>query len=236
MLTSQLEAVEAVEAISLSPTLVVENDRAMQERLHYVLSMLGCDEPQIAWTDDDAAAMQLFESQRFGVALIDIGLPDGRGIELIEWLQVHHPQVPCVAISASSRTTEEVIFSALRAGAAAYLLKERDDLELSIALRSIEQGGALIDAAIARRILAWYSAHAEHSSDLPAMPEAMLTLRERNLLELAVQGLTHRDIAETLSTPRLAVERRTRNIYRKLAFGSRAGLSHGTANGAILLR
>ena len=222
---------EAVEVISLSPTLVVENDRAMQERLHYVLSMLGCDEPQIAWTDDDATAMQLFESQRFGVALVDIGLPDGRGIELIEWLQAHHPKVSAVAISASSRT-EETIFSALRAGAVAYLLKERDDLELSIALRSIEQGGALIDAAIARRVLAW---HADHASDLLSMPDAVLTLRERNMLELVVQGLTHRDIAETLSTPRLAVERRTRNIYGKLARGSRAGSAHQAVSGTILL-
>ena len=223
---------EAVEVISLSPTLVVENDRAMQERLHYVLSMLGCDEPQIAWTDDDATAMQLFESQRFGVALVDIGLPDGRGIELIEWLQAHHPKVSAVAISASSRT-EETIFSALRAGAVAYLLKERDDLELSIALRSIEQGGALIDAAIARRVLAW---HADHASDLLSMPDAVLTLRERNMLELVVQGLTHRDIAETLSTPRLAVERRTRNIYGKLARGSRAGSAYQAVSGTILLR
>jgi DNA-binding NarL/FixJ family response regulator len=222
---------EAIEAISLSPTLVVENDRAMQERLHYVLSMLGCDEPQIAWTDDDATAMQLLESQRFGVALVDIGLPDGRGIELIEWLQTHHPQVSAVAISDSLRTGE-TIFSALRAGAAAYLLKVCDDLELSIALRSIEQGGALIDAAIARRILAW---HADHASDLLSMPEVMLTLRERNMLELVVQGMSHRDIAETLSTPRLAVERRTRDIYRKLAFGSRAEAAH-TVNGTILLR
>ena len=87
---------EAVEAISLSPTLVVENDRAMQERLHYVLSMLGCDEPQIAWTDDDAAAMQLLGSQRFGVALVDIGLPDGSGVELIGWIQATHPKVPAV--------------------------------------------------------------------------------------------------------------------------------------------
>ena len=223
---------EAVEAISLSPPLVVENDRAMQERLHYVLSMLGCDEPEIAWTDDDAAAMQLLESQRFGVALVDIGLPDGRGIELIEWLRVHHPQVPAVAISASPRT-EEVIFSALRAGAVAYLLKERDDLELSIGLRSIEQGGAPIDAGIARRVLAWY---AEHAGDLRSTPEAMLTLRERNMLELVVQGMTHRDIAETLSTPRLAVERRTRNIYKKLALGARAGSEYPLRSAAAQLR
>jgi len=223
---------EAVEAISLSPPLVVENDRAMQERLHYVLSMLGCDEPEIAWTDDDAAAMQLLESQRFGVALVDIGLPDGRGIELIEWLRVHQPQVPAVAISASART-EEAIFSALRAGAVAYLLKERDDLELSIGLRSIEQGGAPINAGIARRVLAW---HAQHASDLRSMPEAVLTLRERNMLELVVQGMTHRDIAETLSTPRLAVERRTRNIYKKLALGARAASAHPLRSASVQLR
>ena len=223
---------EAVEAISLSPPLVVENDRAMQERLHYVLSMLGCDEPEIAWTDDDAVAMKLLESQRFGVALVDIGLPDGRGIELIEWLRVHHPQVPAVAISAWPRT-EETIFSALRAGAVAYLLKERDDLELSIGLRSIEQGGAPIDAGIARRVLAWY---AQHASDLRSKPEATLTLRERNMLELVVQGMTHRDIAETLSTPRLLVERRTRNIYKKLALGARAASPQPLRSASVQLR
>jgi DNA-binding NarL/FixJ family response regulator len=115
----------------------------------------------------------------------------------------------------------------------AYLLKERDDLELSIGLRSIEQGGAPIDAGIARRVLAWYT---EHAGDLRSAPEAMLTPRERNMLELVVQGMTHRDIAETLSTPRLAVERRTRNIYKKLALGARAGSAYLLRNAAVELR
>ncbi|QGW83418.1 response regulator transcription factor [Variovorax paradoxus] len=212
---------EAVEAVSLSPTLVVENDPSMQERFRYILSTLGCDEPQIVWTENGETAMQLLESQRFGVVLVDIGLPDGSGIELIEWLQAHQPQVPAVAVSATR--SDESIFSALRAGAVAYLLKERDDLELSIALRSIEQGGAPIDAAIARRILAWDS---NHAADSPAEPDTTLSLRERKMLELVVQGRSYSDIAETLSAPRLAVECRTRAIYRKLALGSRAETAH----------
>lgn len=219
MSTSYLEAVEAV---SLSPTLVVENDPSMQERFRYILSTLGCDEPQIVWTENGETAMQLLENQRFGVVLVDIGLPDGSGVELIDWLQAHRPQVPAVAVSA--QRTDETIFSALRAGAVAYLLKERDDLELSIGLRSIEQGGAPIDAAIARRILAWDSGHA---ADSPAEPDTALSLRERKMLELVVQGRSHSDIAETLSAPRLAVECRTRGIYRKLAFSSRAEAAHG---------
>lgn len=219
MSTSYLEAVEAV---SLSPTLVVENDPSMQERFRYILSTLGCDEPQIVWTENGETAMQLLENQRFGVVLVDIGLPDGSGVELIDWLQAHSPQVPAVAVSA--QRTDETIFSALRAGAVAYLLKERDDLELSIGLRSIEQGGAPIDAAIARRILAWDSGHA---ADSPAEPDTALSLRERKMLELVVQGRSHSDIAETLSAPRLAVECRTRGIYRKLASSSRAEAAHG---------
>jgi len=208
---------EAVEAVSLSPTLVVENDPSMQERFRYILSTLGCDEPQIVWTESGETAMQLLESQRFGVALVDIGLPDGSGIELIDWLQAHQPKVPAVAVSA--KRTDETIFSALRAGAVAYLLKERDDLELSIGLRSIEQGGAPIDAAIARRILAWDSSHAADS-------DTTLSLRERKMLELVVQGRSYSDIAETLSAPKLALERRTKGIYRKLALGSRAETAH----------
>ena len=212
---------EAVEAVSLSPTLVVENDPSMQERFRYILSTLGCDEPQIVWTENGETAMQLLESQRFGVVLVDIGLPDGSGVDLIDWLQAHQPQVPAVAVSA--KRTDETIFSALRAGAVAYLLKERDDLELSIGLRSIEQGGAPIDAAIARRILAWDSGHA---ADSPADPDTTLSLRERKMLELVVQGRSYSDIAETLSAPRLALECRTRGNYRKLALGSRAETAH----------
>ncbi|PIF74026.1 LuxR family two component transcriptional regulator [Variovorax sp. 54] len=213
---------EDVEAVSLSPALVVEDDPAMRERLAYVLSTLGCDEPQIAWADSVAAARSLLEQQHFGVALVDIGLPDGSGVDLIEWMHVHHRLVPAVVISAWR--TEAVIFAALRAGAIGYLLKERDDLELSIALRSIEQGGAPIDPAIARRILGWVASQlpaAPPPSDDPAPAPVALTPRERKILELVSQGMSNRDMAEALSISRLTVECHTKNIYRKLAVNSR---------------
>ncbi|WP_431129633.1 response regulator [Variovorax paradoxus] len=215
---------EVVEAVSLSPSLVVEDDPAMRERLGRVLSMLGCDEPQIAWADSIATAKNMLEAQSFGIALVDIGLPDGSGVELIGWMQATHPKVPAVVISAWR--TEEIIFAALRAGAIGYLLKERDDLELSIALRSIEQGGAPIDPAIARHILGWLAAQqpslpAVVAADAPAPLPVALTPRERKILELVAQGLSNRDMAESLSISRLTVECHTKNIYRKLAVTSR---------------
>lgn len=215
---------EAVEAVSLSPSLVVEDDPAMRERLGRVLSMLGCDGPQIAWADSIATAKNMLDAQSFGIALVDIGLPDGSGVELIGWMQAAHPKVPAVVISAWR--TEETIFAALRAGAIGYLLKERDDLELSIALRSIEQGGAPIDPAIARHILGWLAARqpslpAVAAADAPAPLPVALTPRERKILELVAQGLSNRDMAESLSISRLTVECHTKNIYRKLAVTSR---------------
>ncbi|RIX76346.1 response regulator transcription factor [Acidovorax cavernicola] len=231
---------EDVEAVSLSPALVVEDDPAMRERLAYVLSTLGCDEPQIAWADSVAAARSLLEQQHFGVALVDIGLPDGSGVDLIDWMHAHHQRVPAVVISAWR--TEAVIFAALRAGAIGYLLKERDDLELSIALRSIEQGGAPIDPAIARRILGWVAsqlpsppgslAPPDDPTLTPALTPVTLTPRERNILDLVSQGMSNRDMAEALSISRLTVECHTKNIYRKLAVNSRTeavyqGRKHG---------
>lgn len=218
---------EDAEPVSLSPTLIVEDDPAMQERLRYVLSTLGCDENRISVTDSVAGARQLLDEHDYGLVLVDIGLPDGSGVELIGWLQAHRPAIPAVVISAWR--TEEIIFAALRAGAIGYLLKERDDVELGIALRSIEQGGAPIDPSIARHILAWLAAH-QPPADAPAPPTgnataadapAALTRRERKILELVSQGLSNRDMAESLSISRLTVECHTKNIYRKLAVSSR---------------
>lgn len=140
----------------------------------------------------------------------------------------------------SAYRTEETIFAALRAGAIGYLLKERDDLELGIALRSIAQGGAPIDPAIARRILGWLTlqpsalpaalpvpamtADTQPGELLPASAgasSALLSRREHRILELVSQGLSNRDMAEMLSISRLTVECHTKNIYRKLAVGSR---------------
>ena len=225
---------EHAEPVSLSPTLIVEDEPAMQERLRHVLSTLGCDESRISVTDSVAGARQLLGEQGYGLVLVDIGLPDGSGVELIGWLQTHHPGVPAVVISAWR--TEEIIFAALRAGAIGYLLKERDDIELGIALRSIEQGGAPIDPSFARHILAWLASHqppaAEAAVQASGEAPAALTRREREILELVSQGLSNRDMAESLSISRLTVECHTKNIYRKLAVSSRTeavfeGRRHG---------
>ncbi|MDM0085072.1 response regulator transcription factor [Variovorax sp. J31P179] len=233
MTSAAFASIEAVHPVALSPTLIVEDDPAMRERLRFVLAGIGVDARQIAIADSVGAARELLGKQPFGIALVDIGLPDGSGVDLIAWLQHRHPDVSAVVISAWR--TDETIFAALRAGAIGYLLKEREDAELGVALRSIEQGGASIDPSIARRILSWVTAQpgspqpeavppseAGRAADpVPTSLTAALSPRERKILELVSQGLSNRDMAELLSISRLTVECHTKNIYRKLAVNSR---------------
>jgi len=217
---------EAVLTVSLSPALVVEDDPVMQRRLCRVLAAAGCAIEHVAIAESVADARRLLAERSFGVALVDIGLPDGSGIDLVGELQTRHPLLPAVVISAFR--ADDIILAALRAGAIGYLLKERDDIELELALRSIAQGGAPIDPAIARGILALLTrpqpaapATAMAPAGQTATPAAALSRRETNILELVAQGLSNREMAETLSISRLTVECHTKNIYRKLAVNSR---------------
>lgn len=213
---------EEMDPVRLSPALVVDDEDAMQRRLGAVLESVGCPAAQISRAHSVAQARDHIADRRFGVVLVDIGLPDGSGTELIAWMRTHRPQVPAVVVSAWR--TEEVIVGALRAGAIGYLLKERDDVELALALRSIERGGAPIDPFIARRILALLppaAPAAPAAAPADSAPAPTLSGREKEILRLVAQGLSNREMAEMLSISRHTVECHTKNIYRKLVVGSR---------------
>lgn len=213
---------EVIEPVRLSPALVVDDEPAVRRRLAGVLEGIGCRPDEIATADNVARARDRVSERRFGVVLVDIGLPDGSGVEFIGWMRQHQPHIPAVVISAWR--TEDVIVSALRAGAIGYLLKERDDLELTLALRSIERGGAPIDPFVARRIMGLLAAPAQNDGR-PAAPQdeapPALSPREREILRLVAQGLSNREMAELLSISKLTVECHTKNIYRKLVVNSR---------------
>ncbi len=154
------------------------------------------------------------------MALVDLGLPDGNGIEMIGWLRARDETLPVLVISAWS--TEEMILGALRAGASGYVLKERDDLEIAMSLKSVLKGGAPIDPFIARRILGLIGegsrlqpvAHAE------ALNEP-LSDRELDILTRVAQGMSNREIAEALTISKWTVGTHVKRVYRKLAVNSR---------------
>jgi DNA-binding NarL/FixJ family response regulator len=209
-----------------SPLLIVEDEPVMQMRLRHILQTLGYVDEALFFAGSIAAAQALLIDEAFAMALIDVGLPDGNGIDLIQDLHGRDNALPILVISAWR--SEQVIVGALQAGATGYLLKERDDMEIALSIRSALRGGAPIDPFIAKRILALIGQAASDdrrdvvaAAPLPVPLNTPLSPREIQILGFVGKGLTNREIAGLLTLSKLTVECHIKNIYKKLAVGSR---------------
>ena len=210
----------AIESILPVPVLVVEDEPLLQQRLCAVLMQLGYAQDALLMAASLAEARACLAVQPVALALVDLQLPDGNGRELIEQLRADDPGLGILVVSAWS--SEDAILGALRAGATGYVLKERDDIEVSLSIRSVLRGGAPIDPFIARRILELLpvltvAVPAAQRQD----PGEPLSERERQILQLVAEGLGNREIAEKLFLSRYTVECHVKHIYRKLAVSSR---------------
>jgi DNA-binding NarL/FixJ family response regulator len=205
------------------PLLIVEDEPLMQSRLRAILVSLGYAEDALLSAGSIAEARTVRSSQPCAIALIDIGLPDGTGIDLIREWHEYYPALPILVISAWS--TGSIIVAALQAGATGYLLKERDDIEIALSIRSALRGGAPIDPFVARHILDITAANTSLAGSSATSPAAgshtRLSPREIEILDLVNKGLTNREISVLLSLSKLTVECHIKNIYKKLAVHSR---------------
>jgi DNA-binding NarL/FixJ family response regulator len=211
---SMLVRTLAADLVLPAPVLLVEDDPLVCRRLKTLLLQLGYQADALAFADSLAQARAWLADQPVALALVDLGLPDGSGVDLIAELHAADPGLPVLVVSAWS--TQDAILASLRAGAVGYVLKERDDMEIALALRSVLRGGAPIDPFMARRII----------EELPSRSPMQagnggLSQREGEILRLVADGLSNRDIAARLFLSRYTVECHIKHIYRKLAVSSR---------------
>lgn len=211
-----------LETILPAPVLIVEDESLIQERLKNILTELGYSKDMLIFAKNLQQAFVEIEQQPISLALVDLGLPDGNGIELIEKLRTLDNNAMILVISAWS--TQESLFSAIKAGATGYVLKERDDAEVLLSIRSILRGGAPIDPFIAQEILKQISAAvlpAAHDQKILDADMELLTNRETEILNLVAQGMSNREIAEQLFVSKYTVESHIKHIYRKLSVTKR---------------
>ncbi|AJC17280.1 response regulator transcription factor [Pandoraea sputorum] len=222
-----------IEPVLPGPLLLVEDDPSMQIRMRAILHSLGYTDDAVQVAGSLAQARAVLADEPFALILIDVGLPDGSGIDLIGELHARDPALPILVISAWS--TEQIIVGALQRGATGYLLKEREDTEIALSIRSALRGGAPIDPFVARHILGLV-ALAPGVSGTPVPPSgtgsglaaarmsdvpSALSPREVEILGLVAKGMTNREIAALLSISSLTVACHIKNIYKKLAVNSR---------------
>lgn len=157
-----------------------------------------------------AEARQLLATDSWDVLLLDLGLPDGSGIEIVREFAGRIPQIIITTIF----DDDEHLFEALRAGASGYLLKDEPPETLVELLRGIGDGRPPLSASIARRMLNFFR---------PAAPAPTpLSPRETDVLTLVARGYTVRDVASTLNMSYNTAAGHLKSIYNKLSVNSRA--------------
>ena len=154
------------------------------------------------------------------ILLVDLGLPDGSGIDIIK--AINEQNLDCEAMVISGFQDEHRVFSALEAGAKGYILKHDKSQKITDAIINMMDGGAPISPVIARLMLRKFQAPLQHEHGLP---EA-LTRRQKDILKLVSQGFSSREIAEKLDIRYYTVTTHIKNIYNKLQVNSRTEALH----------
>ena len=198
------------------PVLILEDDALVQSRLKEIMIELGYEESMLIFASSLKSAYQRFDEHLISFAMVDLGLPDGSGISLIEKIREQDAGLPILVISAWS--TEDMILQAILAGATGYVLKERDDFEIALSIRSLLRGGAPIDPFIAQKILAQLGVK---KISIAGTEQSILTERELEILNWVAQGLSNKEIALRLNISRYTIESHIKHIYRKLSVTTR---------------
>ena len=148
------------------------------------------------------------------VALLDGRLPDGSGIDVCRDVRSSNPNIRCVILT--SFDDDEALFSAIMAGASGYLLKEVGGSNLVAGIRQVAAGHSLIDPAVTQKLLDRLRNPVKESSKLD-----QLTPREREILDLITDGLTNRQIGDTLFLAEKTVKNYVSILLTKLGMQRR---------------
>jgi DNA-binding NarL/FixJ family response regulator len=148
------------------------------------------------------------------VALLDVRLPDGSGIDVCRETLEKHPDIRCVMLTAYD--DDEAIYAAVIAGASGYVLKDVQGTGLVDAVRRVAAGHSLLDPSLRRRVSRRMR---DRASGDPRL--APLSTREREVLALIADGLTNRQIGAHLSLAEKTVKNYVSGILSKLGLQSR---------------
>jgi DNA-binding NarL/FixJ family response regulator len=191
--------------------LAIEDDLFFQRVIEEALAML--ERPILLTKAPDlSSAMRQISQQDapFDLALVDLGLPDGSGISLIQTIHSRFPSTTIIVISVGSE--ESRVMDAIRAGAKGYVLKGDGNLSLHQALDLALKGLS----PISPMLTGYFLKRVGDESNLSPQSALRLTRRELDLLEKFSQGLSYQQAAERMGVALSTVQTHTRSLYRKM--------------------
>ncbi|GAA2794560.1 response regulator transcription factor [Saccharopolyspora taberi] len=162
-----------------------------------------------------AESLALVPQAQPDVAVLDVRLPDGNGVELCRELQSRQPGLRCLMLT--SFDDHEALMDAIMAGAAGFVLKGVVSEELVNAIRTVGSGQSLLSPKKTEAMLAWLRREQEQAD-----PLRELTSREREVLELIGEGLTNREISQRMYLAEKTVKNYVSQMLSKLAMRHRS--------------
>src|SRR5579875_209864 len=192
-------------------------------------------EPDIRVTGEAgtaASALARIPAVRPDVAVLDVRLPDGNGVEVCREIRSRMPEVACLMLT--SFGDDQALFDAIMAGAAGYVLKQIRGTDLVTAVRTVASGQSMLDPRAASKVMERLRSQAGRGD-----PLAGLSAQERTILELIGQGLTNRQIGQQMFLAEKTVKNYVSALFQRLgmerrtqaaAYAARVfGEHHGTA-------
>ena len=176
-------------------------------------------EAEISESARIADALSLVQAVKFDLALIDLGLPDGSGVDVVTKLRDVQPEAQSVVVTIHD--DDEHLFPALQAGAFGYILKEQARELITEQLQRISQGEPPLSPSIARKVISHF-ANQKRPQAAAVLHEVSLTDRETEVLLRVAKGYTLPEIGVQLGLSRHTIADYVKQIYRKLNVSSRA--------------
>jgi DNA-binding NarL/FixJ family response regulator len=209
-------------------TVVLIDDHAMFRA--GVRSELGTRVDVVGEAGDPAAAIALIRAKRPDVVLLDVHMPDGGGLAVLEGIGAELPDTRFLALSVSD-AAEDVI-AVIRAGARGYVTKTISADDLAAAITRVAEGDVVFSPRLAGFVL-------DAFRDAPITPSVdeeldQLTPREREVLRLLARGYAYKEIAAELFISIKTVETHASNVLRKLQLSSRHQLTRWAADRRML--
>lgn len=214
---------------------LVEDDVHFQNAIVTAIAA-SADVKLVSVSSTRAEGLQALQSAPADVLLVDLGLPDGSGIDVIQ--AAHRLWPTCAVMVCTTFGDEAHVLRSIEAGASGYLLKDSAPDNMLAEIRSLHGGGSPISPLIARQILTRFRQAPPAVPDAPVLPSAegqtLLSSREKQVLELITKGFTAEEIARLMQVSVHTVQTYVRRIYIKLKVSSKAEAIYEARNQGLL--
>ena len=171
---------------------------------------------------DGFELLQLMKKISAHMIILDISMPNLRGLEAIDEIKIVDPDVKVLILTLHK--DKEYLYQALKAGAQGYLLKEDTDSELLKAIGILRKGGTYVSPLLSAQIADLLVQKSQPASEEPEGSRELLTTRERQVIKLIAEGKSSNEVADLLFISSRTVQHHRNNIMKKLIIKKTADL------------